>query len=149
MVKVCSTSSVPIYFLSQWKLRDSQLFIVHRLDQHITGPYYEQMFHNCLGNTSIHGIWRLLKNPAYGRQSISRPMQIVAPIPKNSARKARFAIKKNLFLGSNFTPFISKKFKIWDHFFPLLFSKDSEKLNKFGHLALGRGAKKRLNGANK
>ena len=33
------------------------------------------------------------KNPANGRQSISRPMQIVAPITKNYADKAKFTKK--------------------------------------------------------
>ena len=35
---------------------------------------------------------------------------------------------KLTFLCGNFTPFISKSFQIWDHFFPLLFLKDSENL---------------------
>ena len=34
------------------------------------------------------------KYPAYGRQSISRLMRIVAPIPKNPASKAKFAKKQ-------------------------------------------------------
>ena len=35
-------------------------------------------------SAEIDAIWHkgLLKNPAYGRQSISRPMRIVAPIPQ-------------------------------------------------------------------
>ena len=39
--------------------------------------------------------------------------------------KAKFS-KNLLFLCSEFTPFISKSFQIWDNFFPLLFPKDSE-----------------------
>ena len=52
----------------------------------------------------------ITKNPAYGRQSISRPMRIVAPMPKNPASKAKFAEKKKLFLRGDFTPFINKSF---------------------------------------
>ena len=36
--------------------------------------------------------------------------------------------EKKLFLHGNFTPFMSKSCKIWDHFLPLLFPKDSEDL---------------------
>ena len=35
---------------------------------------------------------------------------------------------KTNFLRGNFTPFIRKSFQIWDHFFPLLFPKDSKSL---------------------
>ena len=48
---------------------------------------------------------------AYGRQSISRPMRIVAPIQKNPASKAKFA-EKQIVLRGNFTPFMSKSFEI-------------------------------------
>ena len=34
------------------------------------------------------------KNSAHGRKRISRPMWIVAPIPKSPASKAKFAEKK-------------------------------------------------------
>ena len=37
------------------------------------------------------------KNPAYGRQSISRPMRIVAPIQKNPASKAKFTEEEKTF----------------------------------------------------
>ena len=47
------------------------------------------------------------KNPAYGIQSISQPMRIVALIQKNPASKAKFAEKKNFFLCGDFTPSIS------------------------------------------
>ena len=40
---------------------------------------------------SEHMLFSPKKNPAYGRQRISQPMRIVAPIPKNSATKATFA----------------------------------------------------------
>ena len=35
-------------------------------------------------------------------------------------------VRKKLFCRSNVTPFMSKSFQIWDHFFPSLFPKDSE-----------------------
>ena len=69
------------------------------------------------------------KNPAYRRQSISWLMWIVAPntnkillVRPNSLKK------KKIILGGNLTLFMSKSFQIWDHFFPLLFTKDSENL---------------------
>ena len=57
------------------------------------------------------------KNPAHGRQSISRPMWLEALIQKNPASKAKFAKKIQLFLHGNFTIFMSKSFQIWDHLF--------------------------------
>ena len=53
--------------------------------------------------------------------------------------------KKNFFCQGDFTPFMSKSLQIWDHFFPLLFSMDSENLK---HLDIGLqevGAKRPLN----
>ena len=41
----------------------------------------------------------------------------------------------------NFTPFMSKSFQIWDHFFPLLFPKDSENL-KFVDIYFGKWGQK-------
>ena len=49
---------------------------------------------------------------------------------------------KNFFCHGNFTPFMSKSFEIWDHFFPLLFPKDSKNLKKFEHWTLGSWGKK-------
>ena len=37
-------------------------------------------------------------------------------------------IWKNFFCRGNFKPFISKSFQIWDHFFPLFFTEDSENI---------------------
>ena len=56
--------------------------------------------------------------------------------------KAKFGWKLFFFAGQ-FTPFISKSFQIWDHFFPLLFPKDSK------NLTLGSGGKRCLNGTSK
>ena len=66
------------------------------------------------------------KNPAYGRQRISRLMRIVAPITKKS--------------------FMSKSFQIWDHFFPLLFPKDSKNLKSLDIGLREVGAKRLVNG---
>ena len=51
--------------------------------------------------------------------------------------------KKNFVLRSDFTPFMSKSFQIWDHFFLLLLLKDSEYFKKkFGHWTLWGGGKR-------
>ena len=47
---------------------------------------------------------------------------------------------KNFFSQVNLTPFISKSCQIWDHFFSLLFPKDSINIKR--HLTLGSGGKK-------
>ena len=87
------------------------------------------------------------KNPAYGRQRISRPMRIVAPIPKNLASKAKFATKKTM--RGDLAPFMSKSFTIWDHFFLLLFPKDSKYLKSLDIWIWEVGAKRPLNGVKK
>ena len=48
---------------------------------------------------------------------------------------------KNFFRQGEFTLFMSKNLQIWDHFFPTLFPKDSEKSKKFGHSTSGSGGK--------
>ena len=56
---------------------------------------------------------------------------------------------KSIFCRDNFRPILSKKVQIWDHFFPVLFSKDSESL-KFLDIRLWEvGAKRRLNSTSK
>ena len=50
--------------------------------------------------------------------------------------------KKNFFGCGNFTLFMSKSFQIWDHFFPLLFSKDSD-FGKWGKKTSKRSEKHR------
>ena len=57
--------------------------------------------------------------------------------------------KKKLFLRGDFKPFMSKRFQIWDHFFPLLFPKDSESLKILDIRLQEVGANRRLNGVNK
>ena len=56
--------------------------------------------------------------------------------------------KKNGLPG-NFTPLINKSFQTSDHFFPLLFPKDSESHIFLVHPTSGSGAKRRLNGTSK
>ena len=53
----------------------------------------------------------ILKNPAYGRQSISRPLRIIEPIPKNPASKAKSA-KKQTFFAWQFNTLYKQKFQI-------------------------------------
>ena len=49
---------------------------------------------------------------------------------KNPAQKGKICPKTKKFAHNNFTLFIRKSFQIWDHFFPLLFSKDSKSIKK-------------------
>ena len=58
---------------------------------------------------------------------------------KNPAQWGKICSKTIKFLRCDFTPFIIKSFKIWDHFFPLLFPKDSKFSKIFGHLTSGSG----------
>ena len=51
------------------------------------------------------------------------------------SKKIKKNYLKNFFCRNNFTPFMSKSFQIWDHFLPLLFPKDSNKL-KILHIGL-------------
>ena len=57
--------------------------------------------------------------------------------------------KKNFFLRGNFRQFSNKNVYIWDHFFPLLFPKDSESLNILDIRHQEVGAKRPLNGTSK
>ena len=82
-----------------------------------------------------------VKNPAYGRQSISQPMRIVAPIPKNPASKAKFAKKKTFFARRSYTLYKQK----FSYLRPLLFvtfPQGFRKSKKFGHWTSGSGGKK-------
>ena len=54
--------------------------------------------------------------------------------------------KKNFCCHGNFTPFMSKNFQIWDHFFPLLFPKGSKNLKSLDIQLWEVGAKRPLNG---
>ena len=55
-------------------------------------------------------------------------------------------MKKNC--RSDFTPFMGKSFQVWDHFYALLFPKDSENLKSLDIGLYELGAKRRLNGVN-
>ena len=89
----------------------------------------------------------VLKNPANGRQSISQPMRIVAPIPKNPDSKAKIADKK-IKLKKNARRFYTLcKLKKW-YLRPLLF-KDSKSLKMLDIRLWKVGAKRRLNGTSK
>ena len=88
-------------------------------------------------------------NPAYGRQRISRPMRIVASIPKTILLKRQNSSKIKLFLRCDFTPFLRKSIQIWDHFFQLVFPNDSENITSLDIGLREVGAKRRLNGVNK
>ena len=57
--------------------------------------------------------------------------------------------KNYLFLRGNFRPLPNKNVQIWDHFFPLLFPKNSESLNILDIQLREVGAKRRLNGTSK
>ena len=85
------------------------------------------------------------KNPAYGRQRISRPIWIVAPITNKASTIRQKIPKTNPFLCGNFTLFIIKSCPIWDCFFPLLLPKDSEALQVLALRLQKVGAKRRLN----
>ena len=52
-------------------------------------------------------------------------------------------------MRGKFTHFISKRFHIWDHFFPIFFSKDSENLKSFDIGLQEVGAKRCLKRMNK
>ena len=89
------------------------------------------------------------QNRAYGRQSISQLMQIVAPIPKKN-----LLVRQNLQI---FFFFFSQWFKTLyrqkiSNLRPLLsttFPQGFWKSKKFGHWNLESGEKRRLNGVNK
>ena len=57
--------------------------------------------------------------------------------------------EKNFFLRGNFWQFSNKNIHIWDHFFPLLFPKDSESLKILDIRLREGGAKRPLNGTSK
>ena len=64
-------------------------------------------------------------------------------------REQTLKISKTLFWSGNLTPFISKSFQIWDHFFKLPFHKDSEYLKSLNIGLWELGAKRPLNGVRK
>ena len=63
--------------------------------------------------------------------------------------KAKFTKKQKQKSRGDFTPFIRTSFHIWDHFFPLLFPKNSKSLKKINIRLQEVWAKRRLNGTSK
>ena len=85
-------------------------------------------------------IWEnISKNPAYGRQSISRP------IPKNLASKAKFA--KKLFFARQFYSQDKWKFSNLRQLLSLNCPQGFRKSKKFGHWTLGSSGKKTFKGS--
>ena len=58
-------------------------------------------------------------------------------------------VRRNFFRNCNFSPFMSKSFQIWDHFFPLLFPKDFKNLKSLDIGLWEVGVKRPLNGVRK
>ena len=63
--------------------------------------------------------------------------------------KAKSATKKNFFLRGDFRPLPNKNVQMLDHFFPLLFPKDSKSLKICDIRLREVGAKRPLNGTSK
>ena len=63
--------------------------------------------------------------------------------------KAKSAKKLTFFLRGDFRPLPNKNVQMWDHFFPLLFPKDSKSLKILDNRLQEVGAKRRLNGTSK
>ena len=96
-----------------------------------------------------HPIKRRKKSRIRETKKLSTDADSSTNANKNPASKAKFAPKKPFFLRGNFTPFLSKSFRMWDHFFSLLFSKDYENLKSYKIGVREVGAKKHLNKVNK
>ena len=86
---------------------------------------------------------KLFKNTAHGRQSISRPIRIVAQILKYPVSKAKF-FENQTFFERKFDTLYEQKFSN-----PLVFRKDSVNLKSLDSGVLEMGAKKNLNRVNK
>ena len=69
--------------------------------------------------------------------------------PLNGTSKVKKVREKNFFLRSDFRHFSNKKFHIWDHFFLLLFPKDSKSLQILDIRLREVGAKRPLNSTSK
>ena len=72
------------------------------------------------------------------------------PLKKTeNRRRPRKVKKKTFFLGGDFRQFSNKNVHIWDHFFSLLFPKNSESLKILDIQLWEVGAKRHLNGTSK
>ena len=98
------------------------------------GPFLYITFPQLFQKSNKFGNW------TFG-SGAKRPLNRV----KNSNTKKSCSVRQNspknkLCFARNFTPFVSKSFQIWDHFFLLLFPKES--LKKNWHPILGSWGKK-------
>ena len=82
-----------------------------------------------------------IKNPAYRRQSISRPMRILTPIQKNPASLAKF-IKNPTFFARRFHTLYEQKYSILRPLLSISLPQGFVKSKKFGHWTLESGGKK-------
>ena len=78
-----------------------------------------------------------------------RLREVGAKRPFNGTSKVKKVREKKLFLRGDFRKFLNKNVHVWDHFFPLLFPKDSESLKILDIRLWEVGAKRRLNGTSK
>ena len=90
----------------------------------------------------------ICQNQRYAfRPEVSNPSGSVVSTIFCKAKSAKK--KKTFFLRGNFRPFPNKNVQMLDHFFPLLFPKDSESLKIFDVRTREVGAKRPLNGTSK
>ena len=69
-----------------------------------------------------------------------RPLPSIS-FPQGFGKSKKF-VKKKLFCRIDFILFVSKNIQILEHFFPLLFLKNSESLKNLGHPTSGNRGKK-------
>ena len=93
-----------------------------------------------------------LKSLDIGLQEVGSKRQVnwVRNADTKKSCSLRQSLSKNkLFLPGIFTPLFGKSFQIWEHFFPLLFTKDSKSLKILDIWLQKLGAKRRLDGTSK
>ena len=120
---------------------------------------YEQKFSNLRPLLSINFPNQFRKSKKFGHCSLgsggkktikrSEKIQNTKKIKKKSGSESLNLPKTNFYLCGNFTPLYSKSGQISDHFFQLLFPKDSESLKTLDIGLQKVRAKRRLNGASK
>ena len=81
------------------------------------------------------------KNPAYRRQSISRPLRIVAPIQKKTLLVRQNSPKHNFFCAPIFTLY-EQKISNLRPLLSITFPQRFKKSKKLGHWTLRNGSKK-------
>ena len=101
-----------------------------------------QQTHRYWGQFSKKLLCRFVtKNPAYGRQSISWPMRIVAPIPKNPASKAK-VVENQTFFARRFYTLYEQKYSNLRPLLSISLPQGFGKSKNFGHWTLGSGGEK-------